>query len=337
MAEISTPVPDEIPKKSLTPTLAYIKYPVEFPLPKLSPQQIKEVADCKIEELALNHYPENIGVDNLLQSYNPVSNCDWAVLAYSYAVRNDNDYPSQLGIEAYNKSISLNYGFAFHSRIFYYYFGSTPMVDAPQFTNQPITKIEIIYSWGGYGNPSSIYHNLVIDQADSNPILISNTDTFDKNIKVNKEQIQGLTYGLIDLLPIDSKFQDLPCTDNFPSWLVTLKFVDGTQLVFESNSNSLFLGGPWQTQIDDQIYLQNSPVFANKMGEIMESLDLPLGEPFGMMCDGGIVFENAFTNFLPPTPTPTKDFASEVMITKIAQTVSAILTQMPSPTPTPAP
>lgn len=317
-----------------TPTPMPLNYPEAFPLPMLTNEQIQEVAECDIENLAQTHYPENIKSNRLIQRFSPVSNCDWAVLAYSYAMRIEDDTLSQQGIEAYQKAISQNYGFAFPTVIFNNYFGSIPLVQKPQFANQEITKVEIHYSWGGFGNPAYVEHNLVIDQANGNPILISDTDTFEKNVVIDKKEIQGLAEGLIDLMPIGSKIQDLPCTDSFPSWLVTLTFVDGTQVVLETDSNFLFLGGPWLTQIDGLIYLQNSPVFSNKMGEIMSLLNLSIGEPEGMFCHGGVVFENAFDQYLSPTLTPTTDFTRDAIITEIMGTVKAELTQAAVTTPT---
>ena len=65
----------------------------------------------------------------------------------------------------------------------------------------------------------------------------------------------------------------------------------------ETASNFIYFGGPWLSQIDGQIYIQYSPAFVNKMSKLIEELELPLGEPFGMFCPGGAIFENAFSNF----------------------------------------
>jgi hypothetical protein len=69
----------------------------------------------------------------------------------------------------------------------------------------------------------------------------------------------------------------------------------------------------------------------------MEALGLPLGEPSAMYCPGGVVFENAFSSFLPPTSTPIPNFTMEAIYTVVAQTVNAQHTQIASETVTPRP
>jgi hypothetical protein len=323
------------PTATITPESP--NFPVAFPMPTLSRQQIQEVADCKIQDLAAERYPENINTSGLLDSFTPISGCDWAVLSYGYAVRNQSDSLSQLGLEAFKKAVSSNYGFALASSLFEYYFGSVLLVQKPGFANQEIIKIKINYTWSGKGEPSQVKHSLLIDQANSQPVISSHTDPIVNNITVDKNIVQSLAEGLDDLLPIDSEIHLLYCTDNFPEWLVSLTFTDGTQVIMKSNSNFMYIGGPWQTQIDSQTYIQYSPAFAMKMANLMEALELPLGEPAGMYCFGGLVFENAFSRFLPPTLTPTPDSKMYTIYTAVAQTVEAQLTQIAVETPTPEP
>lgn len=310
---------------------------VEFPLSILSKKQIQEVADCKILELAENRYPDSIGTADLLESFTPESNCDWAVLALSYAVRNESESPSQLGLEAFKKAVSKNYGFALAPYVFEYYFGSVHLVKNPQFAEKEIAKVEINYTWSGLGEPSNVHHAVTIEKANIIPIISSSTDSIDSSISVDKILVQDLAKELNDLLPIDSEVQTLFCTDNFPEWFVALTFTDGTKINMKSNSNFLFVGGPWQTEIEGQRYLQYSQTFATKIVGFLEALGLPLGKPSGMYCPGGVIFENAFSNFLPPTSTPSPNFSSEAIYTFVAQTVNARLTQIASGTVTPKP
>jgi len=252
-------------------------------------------------------------------------------------VRNDSESPSQPGLEAFKKAISNNYGFALAPYVFEYYFGSVHLVKNPQFAEKEIAKVEINYTWSGLGEPSNVHHAVTIDKANINPIISSSTDHIDSSISVDKILVQDLAKELNDLLPIDSEVHTLFCTDNFPEWFVALTFTDGTKIDMKSNSNFLFVGGPWQTEIEGQRYLQYSLTFATKIVGFMEELGLPLGEPSGMYCPGGVVFENAFSNFLPPTSTPSPNFSSEAIFTFVAQTVNAQLTQIASETVTPRP
>jgi hypothetical protein len=163
----------------------------------------------------------------------------------SYAVRNDSESPSQPGLEAFKKAVSNNYGFALASYVFEYYFGSVHLVKNTQFAENEIVKVEINYTWSGLGEASEVHHAVTVDQANINPIISSSTDSIDNNISVDKILVQDLAKGLNDLLPIDSEVQALFCMDNFPEWLVTLTFTDGTKIDMKSNSNFLFVGGPW--------------------------------------------------------------------------------------------
>jgi hypothetical protein len=53
-----------------------------------------------------------------------------------------------------------------------------------------------------------------------------------------------------------------------------------------NNSNVVGIGGPWQIEIDDQHYMQYSGAFSGAVIELLEALDLPLGETAAMGCGG---------------------------------------------------
>ena len=293
------------------------------------------MADCNVQELANERYPENIDTVHLLESFPPVSDCDWAVLSFGYAVRNDSRISLNVRIGCFQKSDFRNYGFALATGVFDYYFSTVPLVNTPQFAEKEIEKVEVNYTWNGMGEPSEIKYSFSIDQANTNPIITSNTDSINPKITVDKNTIQDLSQGLTDLLPIDSGIQLIYCTDNYPEWSVSLTYTDGTKIDLESASNFIGLGGPWQTKIDGQTYIQYSPAFVIKMSKLMEELELPLGEPLGMVCPGGSIFENAFSRLLPPSATPNPNSSMDTVFTAAAQTVEVQLTQTADETPSP--
>lgn len=100
--------------------------------------------------------------------------------------------------------------------------------------------------------------------------------------------------ALTNLLPIRSKFQLQPCYDTYPVWSVILTLADKRNIELTTDSNFIFMGGPWFTQIDHQTYIQFSPAFGLAVRELINSLGLPLGEPNAMSCMGSTVFEKAF-------------------------------------------
>ncbi len=323
---------------SSTPTLTPTATPaplgsVPFPVQPLSPQQVSDVAGCAIKGLAEERYPKGrVKVDGLEQAFSPRTNCEWAVLAYAYSVREEGDEPSAAGMRAYERSLVGNYGYALATDNFYRYFNSVPLVDVPGMAAQEITRVRIVYKWWGMGEPSSVQFALTIAQANTTPLILTDSSLIKRNLKVDKPVIQALRTGLTDLLPVDSKFQLLTCTDNSPSWQVQLTFADGSTLDMETDSNMIYIGGPWQTEIDGQTYFQASPAFAIKMGELAKALELPLGEPFAMACFADPVFEAAFSKQV-PARSPTPNSTLNAISTAAASTVNAALTQTAAATP----
>ena len=112
---------------------------------------------------------------------------------------------------------------------------------------------------------------------------------------LDPDKVQALGPALTDLLPIESQFDFVVCTDNYPDWSIVLTFKDGTQLYLTTNgSNFLFVGGPWQTKIEGQNYFQFSSGFAKTIIDLFEALGLPFGSPASMYCGGDTLFEKAF-------------------------------------------
>ena len=274
-------------------------FPAKWPIAPLTAAQIKEVSNCPLEELAAERYPNDALNAELLDAYSPVSACDWAVLATAYAERgSDNDTLPEPAKEAFLEAISRNYGFAVTTPLFYPYFGKFSLVELPPFVKQEITTVRINYTWGGKGDP--VEYTVRIEQAHFQPIVsatvMPESSAPDLNLEgLDKGKVQAFGPALTNLLPIESQFGFVVCTDNYPDWSIALTFKDGTQLDLTTNrSNFLFIGGPWQTKIDDQNYFQFSFGFAKTIIDLFEALGLPFGSPAGMYCGGGTLFDKAF-------------------------------------------
>ena len=229
----------------------------------------------------------------------PKSACDWAVLATAYAERvSDNDTLPEPAKEAFIEAISRNYGFALTTPLFYPYFGEVSLVELPPFAKQEISTVTIDYTWVGEGDPVS--YSVRIEQADTKPVVSATVmpESFAANLNLeglDEGKVQALGSTLTDLLPIESQFDYVVCTDNYPDWSVSLTFKDGTQLnLTNSESNFIIIGGPWQTKIDDQNYFQFSFGFTQAIFDLCKALGLPFGEPAGMFCGGDTLFEKAF-------------------------------------------
>ena len=120
------------------------------------------------------------------------------------------------------------------------------------------------------------------DPVDYNVQILS-----DLNLTVEASVVQSLSLALTDLVPVESQFTLQPCDDNMPDWTVYIGFEDGTNLELVTNSsNFMYAGGPWYTKIDGQNYIQLSPAFLRAIGELVDALRLPRGQPAAMACFG---------------------------------------------------
>jgi len=320
-----TPAPTSPPPTSVRKAL-----PLDWPVTPLTPEQVLAVMQCDLTNLPQQRYPESVTDQDLLGTYQPQTDCDWAILAVAYAERNGEDQPlSEAAQHAFAQAVGGNPGFALEIPLVYYYFGAVTMVPPPAFAQQEITDAKIDYSWQGLGD--DVAYTLQIDQADTQPVV---TSAYSAALTIDKATVQALAPALSDLLPVGSKFQLQPCYDNYPTWSVTLTFADGTVAKLTTDSNFLYIGGPWFTEIDGQAYMQVSPAFAQAIGQLIESLGLPLGQPAGMACMPRPVLDAAFPSVeRPPTPVPVPTTVPTPRPTK-----TAVATQTPGgPTPTPWP
>lgn len=273
-----------------TPTGETKILPFDWPIVPLTEEEISAVRQCDLENLPKQRYPYSVSSEDLLQTYQPRTDCDWAIVALAYADRLGEDEPlSEPAQQAFARAIAHNIGYALATPMFYHYFGGLSVVKAPAFTQQDITDVKIEYSWVGLG--AWVDYSVEIHQADTMPVV---TSTLSDTFAIDKTTVQALAPALTDLLPVSSKFRLQPCTDNYPGWSVNLTFADKTELEVMTDSNFMFIGGPWFTEIDRQVYVQFSSAFGKAVGKLIESLGLPLGEPGGMACSVDTVFDKAF-------------------------------------------
>jgi hypothetical protein len=258
------------------------------------------VKECDIESLSTTRYPEDNKTDELIYLFTPKTSCDWATLAYAYAVRlKEDEKMPDLAKNALGKAMADNPGFALSTPIFYrFYYDNFIIVEKPKILDQEITKVTIMYKWGGMGD--EVQYQVDIRQADINPtVVVTNFKpaTVNQNIKtkIDKNTVQALGKAFSNLLPIDSQFSLAPCYDNYPDWTTAITLKDGTQIDLKTNgSNMIYIGGPWQINIDGQDYLQFSIEFIKAMDALIQEIGLPYGEPMAMTCGGGDVFAQAY-------------------------------------------
>jgi hypothetical protein len=325
-----------------TPAHPTTSFPLNWPVSPLSEEQIKEVRECNFQILVRERYPEEVTIDRLEAKYRPKNSCDWAVLALAYAERSGENDPSGYGINAFHQAISNNIGFAFATPIFYEYFDATSLVLSPQLSQQDIAEVDIQYKWGGLGD--TVDYHVKITDANVSPNVEISSEIFSLNpaqkTDISKEVVQALSSSLDNLLPISSSSFDVnPCADNSADWKVQIDFQDGTSLKLSSSSNLVYIGGPWQTKIDGQNYVQYSSTFSLAIDEIWQELELIYGQPDAMFCSPEDVFSEAFggdaISYIQPrtnTPPTVSPSAAETLIAE-ANTLVAEITESYTPTP----
>lgn len=303
-----TPIPSSTPTKTLVPTStpqpvseSYVNmFPLDNQISPLSKEQVNQVKECDIEKLASDRYPEKNKTEELSGLFSPETPCDWATLAFAYAARlKERGEMPEVAKDAFGKAIADNPGFALSTPLFYrYYYDSFTIVAPPDIFKQDITEAQITYKWNGMGD--QIEYTIEIQQADTDPIvtlknLTPSTLKDSAKTKAKKETLQALGKSLNNLIPINSQFSLTTCYDNYPDWTVSLTLTDGTIVeLTTNNSNMVYIGGPWQINIDGQNYIQFSIEFINAIDTLIQEIGLPYGEPMAMTCGARDVFEQAY-------------------------------------------
>jgi hypothetical protein len=282
-----------------------VEYAFEFPLPVPTQAQIDEAYDCPLDaETPSKTAPE------------PGSACEMAVELLKMAEqRDDETAPSEEEFALLTEMIEANPALALRLSVIAAYFNTMPFVAAPEMTDQPITAVHLTYTFAGLG-PTNDY-DITITNADKTPKVTGDVqvgewsgtpepDVTPVTLKdtVDAAVVQAFALALNDLFPIGQQFSSVPCWDYYPDWVVELTFADDTMLkVVTNQSNIIGIGGPWQVEIDGQNYMQYSGEFAGAVIDLLDALELPLGETAAMGCGG--VSDPLFDAF--PRETGTED------------------------------
>jgi hypothetical protein len=288
-----SPIPTTTPKPTgtLFPTgktiESYDKYfPLEQKIKPFTREQVEEVKQCNMKDLSKIRYRSF--KRDLINLFEPKTACDWAVLAYTSAPRDDAAISDQTR-DAFGQALLMNPAFVFSEDLYYVFSCDTsPIVEQPSAPEEAITHVTIAYQWSGIGDP--VAYTIDIYGADEYPYValshyepISVASGF--NTTLDKEIVQALAKAINNPIPIQTQFTLQPCYDNIPDWVVTLTFKDESQLIIRTNeSNVVFRGGPWQTTIDGQDYLLYSLGFNIALDKVIKAIGVPYGSPQAMYC-----------------------------------------------------
>lgn len=282
----------ESPTVEASQTLPFT-LPFAWPMPAFTEEQLQAARACEIEHLAIERYPMTLSEAELLDHFAPQDACDWAILAVAHAFRFAEGEPlSAAAEEAFANALLANPAFMFTTYFFYGYFDLMQIVDAPDFARQEITDVRIEYYWAGMSMGGPIEYVVEIAQANGEPVVTSAALT--ETVALDASMVQTLTNVLGDFMPVASVFELTPCTDNYPAWVVALTFADGTEVELSTDSNFMYVGGPWFMEVDGQPYLQMSSTFGVAVATLVDSLGLPLGKLAATSCYPAPLFDLAF-------------------------------------------
>ena len=267
------------------------QYYFEFPLAPPSQLQIEEAFACQLVGSNPDAIQEGVEYD---------AGCIYAnaTLIAHYLHTGDSMAEDEVKyfVQLFGVNPALPHRLDFVSK----YFNTLSLVAPPAFTSQPIIELRLDYTWYGLGD--QLHYDLLITIADAKP-LVSGDISFDtygapSNAEETPEPltlpdtidsgiVQAFGPALSDLTPVGHMFSLVHCTDRWPDWVVTLRFAGGEVVEMVTNgSNIIGAGGPWQTEIDDQVYMQYSSAFILAIGDLFDALGLRFGTTLAGFCPG---------------------------------------------------
>jgi hypothetical protein len=261
----------------------------EFPLAPATDAQIEEAYACILSTEDTEATPEagDVGLA-----------CELAQQAFAIGqARAEDTTPTDEELDLFLDVVRQNPALIHRLDMLIYYFGATDLIAPPEFSDQPIVELELNYEFGGLGN--SVNYRIIIKNADAKPVLTGTTENSDDYsatptngglplpATTDPALVQAFAPALQDFVPISSPLNIVNCFDYYPDWRIKLTFADDTVVeVVTHGSNLIGIGGPWQMEIDEQLYMQYSGVFQEPVVNLLEALELPLGTTAASYCGG---------------------------------------------------
>lgn len=292
-APVATPPPvvaNHPPPPAPAPAAPASKAVLAWPVAPFTDAQIAEATGCDVDALATQRYAKELAVDALPGAFAAKTTCDRAVLAAACIARvKDKDpAPPAACLDAYRAAVGANPAFAFVGSLPAGYFGQLPLVAPPPTAARAVTDLVLAYSWDGLGD--KVAWTLTVHDAATHPTVSVTGPSAPKHVSPPATvgaNVAGFGHALGGFLPIKAPLQAVDCTDNYPDWTATLTFDDGSTLSLATHgSNLLGLGGPWQLAVGSANYLQLGPDFTRAVADLVQALDLPIGQPEGEFCRG---------------------------------------------------
>lgn len=297
------------PTKTTIPTPTTIPAPIDgplyaWPIPPLSEEQIQEILECQKSTWS---GPNRIDPENIETADAPVSACEYAMKAISFASSFDTMELSDPGIFYAQQALLLNPGILFANPFFYFALSQIEIVGSPIEQYRSVSEITINYLWGGIGAPVNYSVNITNNET---PFAVgtvevgpspdedeSQTIAWMIEQEIPPDLLINIGSAVENLIPVNRQGMMYACFDNYPDWVIDITFDGEESIRLATNHSNFYLeGGPFQTKIADQNYVLGSYRFNSAINKIVNELELPYGQPWAMYCNPYPVVEGLYTD-----------------------------------------
>ncbi len=279
--------------QDVTPAPEKPDFAFSFPLEAPTDAQIQEAFNCALSR-------ESPEATLTPSAQHKPTGCELArqVVALAASRSQDTD-PTDDEVALFKKMMSLNPALALDLSIISSYY-TLPLVEPPDFTNQSITDSNIRYTFGGLGG-SADYTIHTITRMMSQPFLVPLMQAvIIRWQQVSRQRLHAI-YRVQRSMPASYRHSAQPCViccrlaSSLAALLAGITIPTG-KLIWTSpitvvhmvtnSSNVVGIGGPWQTEIDGQNYMQYSGAFSQAIGDLFDALKLDFGQTAAMGCGG---------------------------------------------------
>ncbi|GAB5492853.1 MAG: hypothetical protein Phog2KO_30680 [Phototrophicaceae bacterium] len=263
-------------------------YIFDFPPPMFTNEQYEAVLECDFTDISTE-----------LEFDTDADSCTLAQFAVmtSQTTNRDGDLPDE-AYNAYHLAVEDNPAIAYQIDVYYAFAnGARNLVSTPNF-EQDLTSVIIDYSFvGGQTNYTLV---MLPDEDNENVFTVTGNvyhetfsqeepEEYEVDTSINIDLMTALPASLVNLMPINNQYTDQPCWHIISDWNITLTFEDESNIVMQTNQSNLFsIGGPYQTTINGQDYLQIDNAFIISVIDILIDLELPTGEVMSYGCSEAI-------------------------------------------------
>ena len=299
-----TRLPTVTPSITPTPTQIITIEPYTNVLPyewgelrQFSVRQVSEAKNCNVEVLANKYYSGDLEESELIYRHKPETACEWAALAYAYARLSHwtESVFSETAKDAFAQTIIRNPALILTTPMYCEFVyenipisGAFPVIEQPPLPAEEITNIRIQYEMEDeYGFDK---YDAEIRDANTEPYIYirdyQRTWDYTYPRTIRPKYIQALGNSLTNLIPIESPFTAIRNADEYMNWIVTITYSDGTDIVMSTYKSQLFgWGGPWQINLNGQIYVQYSAEFLSALLDLINHINLMTGEIWPPQCE----------------------------------------------------